>query len=303
MYYLKRCIYVFVSVLICYLIGYDLIVAMQLLSKYLSIKDFFGVGFVMIKKNAFGKFLVLAALFLSASGGVLAQAANNAAIKSQEVSEGDGIPVLIKHLPDWENAQKRAAYIFNKSDLQNALGNRPLLDSIDFQGGTEAVTAPYPQGRLLIVEFASPQSSVEADTQINQKLAEAGENSSAVYRRTGNYNIFVFDADDEAAANALIEQVKYEKTVQWLGTDPYAVLRAERAYLNNTASLFLSTVKAIAGGIGLSLLAGLIVGIIFFYVRNQKRANMQAFSDAGGLTRLNLDELTPSILPEKFLKD
>jgi hypothetical protein len=113
----------------------------------------------------------------------------------------------------------------------------------------------------------------------------------------------VFDAVDEASANALIDEVKYEKTVQWLGTDPYAVLRAERAYLNNTASLFISTVKAIGGGIGLSLLAGLIVGVIFFYVRNQKRANMQAFSDAGGLTRLNLDELTPNILPEKFLKD
>lgn len=236
-------------------------------------------------------------------GGVFAQTANNSQIKSQEVSEGDGIPVLIKHLPDWENARNRAAYILNHNDLQNALGNRQPFDSIDFQGGTEAVTAPYPQGKLLIVEYPSPQSSVEADNQIKQSLAGNGQNPPVVYRRTGNYNIFVFDAADENAANALIDQIKYEKTVQWLGTDPYAVLRAERAYLDNTASLFISTVKAIAGGIGLSLLAGLIVGIIFFYVRNQKRANMRAFSDAGGITRLNLDELTPNILPEKYLKD
>lgn len=257
----------------------------------------------MMKKTAFLKFLILTVLFLSASSGVSAQAANSAAIKSQEVSESDGVPVLIKHLPDWEDARNRAVYILNKTDLQNALGTRRLLDSIDFQGGTEAVTAPYPQGKLLIVEYASPQSSVEIDTQINQRLAENGQDSAVVYRRTGNYNIFVFDAADQTAANELIDRVKYEKTVRWLGTDPYAVLRAERAYLDNTASLFLSTVKAIASGIGLSLLAGLIVGVIFFYVRNQKRAGMQAFSDAGGLTRLNLDELTPSILPEKFLKD
>ena len=255
-----------------------------------------------MKKIGLTRFLILAVLLLSA-GGVFAQTGGGAPIKSQEVSEGDGVPVLIKHLPDWENAQKRATYILNKSDLQNALGSRPLLDAIDFQGGTEAVAADYPQGKLLIVEFASPQVSVEADNLIKQKLADGGENSAVVYRRTGNYNIFVFDAADEATANALVDEVKYEKTVQWLGTDPYAVLRAERAYLNDTASLFLSTVQAIASGVGLSLIAGLIVGIIFFYMRSRKRAGMESFSDAGGLTRLNLDELTPGVLPEKFLKD
>ena len=257
----------------------------------------------MMKKIVFTKFLILAGIILLAIGGVFAQTANNSQIKSQELSEGDGIPVLTKHLPDWENAQKRSAYILNKTDLQKAIGDRQPLDLIDFTGGTEAVTAPYPQGRLLIVEYTSPQSSVEADNQIKQRLAESAPNPPVVYRRTGNYNIFVFDAADESAANALIDEIKYEKTVQWLGTDPYAVLRAERAYLNNAASLFLSTVMAIAGGIGLAVLAGLIVGIIFFYVRNQRRAGMEAFSDAGGLTRLNLDELTPSILPDKFLKD
>lgn len=255
-----------------------------------------------MKKIGLARFIILGVLLLAA-GGVFAQAVEKPSIKSQEVSESDGVPVLIKHLPDWENAQARAAYILNRTDLQNALGARPVLDSIDFQGGTEAVTADYPQGKLLIVEFASPQASVETDNQIKQKLADSGENSSVVYRRTGNYNIFVFDAADESAANALVDEVKYEKTVQWLGTDPYAVLRAERAYLNDTASLFLSTVQAIASGIGLSLIAGLIVGVIFFYTRNKKRAGMQAFSDAGGLTRLNLDELTPGVLPEKFLKD
>ncbi|MDQ3321467.1 MAG: hypothetical protein M3525_03265 [Acidobacteriota bacterium] len=256
-----------------------------------------------MKKTVFIKFLVLICVLSAAVGGVFAQQKNDSPVKSQEVSESDGIPVLTKHLPDWENARKRATYILNQTDLRNALGNRPVFDLIDFRGATEAVTAPYPQGKLLIVEYTSPQSSVEADNQIKQRLAENGQNPLIAYRRTGNYNIFVFDAVDETSANTLIDEVKYEKTVQWLGTDPYAILRAERVYLNNTASLFISTVKAIGGGIGLSLLAGLIVGIIFFYVRSQKRANMQAFSDAGGLIRLNLDELTPNILPEKFLKD
>lgn len=256
-----------------------------------------------MKRIELTKFLISAALVFLGAAGVLAQAGGKSPIKSQEVSEGDGIPVLIKHLPDWETAQKRAAYILNKNDLRDALGSRPLLDAVDFQGGTEAVAADYPQGKLLIVEYPSPQTSTEADNLIKQKLAEDAQNSAVVYRRTGNYNIFVFDAADQAAANALADEVKYEKTVQWLGTDPYAVLRAERTYLNNTASLFVSTVKAIASGIGLSLLAGLLVGILFFYLRSKKRANMAAFSDAGGLTRLNLDELTPGVLPDKFLND
>lgn len=257
-----------------------------------------------MKKTPFTKFFISICVLMLAFCSVFAQQPSSGSqIKSQEISDSDGIPVLIKHLPDWENAQKRASYILNQSDLQKALGERQIFEAIDFQGGTEAVTASYPQGKLLIVEYVSGQASIDADNRVKQKLDESRQNPPTFYRRTGNYNIFVFDAADEAAANSLIEQVKYEKTVQWLGSNPYAVLSAERAYLNDTASLFISTVKAIAGGIGLSLLAGLLVGIIFFYVRSQKRANMQAFSDAGGITRLNLDDLTPNISPKKFLKD
>ena len=97
-------------------------------------------------------------------------------IKSQEVSEKEGIPVLVKHLPDWENARNRASYILNADDLQNALGARPVLSLIDFTGGTEAVTAPYPQGKLLIVEFTTPQGSVDADNKIKQSLAQTWTN-------------------------------------------------------------------------------------------------------------------------------
>jgi hypothetical protein len=122
----------------------------------------------------FIKFLVLICVLSATVGGVFAQQKNDSPIKSQEVSESDGIPVLIKHLPDWENARKRATYILNQTDLRNALGNRPVFDLIDFRGATEAVTAPYPQGKLLIVEYTSPQSSTEADNQIKQRLAENG---------------------------------------------------------------------------------------------------------------------------------
>lgn len=256
-----------------------------------------------MKKAGFIKFLILICVFLSAIGGAFAQERDKPQMKSQEISDSDGVPVLVKHLPDWENARNRAAYILNQNDLRKAFGERPVLDLIDFQGGTEAVTAPYPQGKLLIVEYTTPQTSVDADNQIKQRLAENGQNSAVVYRRIGNYNVFVFDAADQSAANNLIEQVKYEKTVQWLGTDPFALKRAERSFIEGTSSLFLATVTAIVSGLGLSLLAGLGVGIAYFYFRSQRRLNTQAFSDAGGMTRLNLDELTPTVSTDRLLGD
>ena len=233
--------------------------------------------------------------------GTIAQTKNQPA-KSLEVSEVDGIPVLVKHLPDWEAVQSQSTFIKNGPDLRSALGQRPVLDLVDFTAGTEAVTAPYPAGRLLIIEYISPQLSIEADNNVKNFLSQNGDGHT-FYKRTGNYNIFVFDAPDEAAANALIGQVKYEKNIQWLGDDPFLLHRMERAFVNQTSDLFFSTVEVIALGIGLSILGGLIVGYIFFLVRERQRQTFREFSDAGGMTRLNLDGLTPDIAPNRLLNE
>jgi hypothetical protein len=217
------------------------------------------------------------------------------AAASQEVSEGDGIPVIVKHLPEWETAQSRAALIKNTADLSNTLGERPVFDLIDFEGGTEAVTAPYEAGKLLIVEYSTPQGSIDADEKVRQRLAETAPNPPIYYRRVGNYNVFVFDAGDEAAANALIDQVKYEKIVQWLGEDPFLYERMQRSYAITLTEIFFGTVMAIVSGIGLSVVAGIGVGFAFFYIRKKQRDEMEAFSDAGGMLRLNLDALTPDV--------
>jgi hypothetical protein len=237
------------------------------------------------------------------TSGILAQNDSATPIKSREVSDEDGIPVLIKHLPDWQNARNRATYILNQNDLRNALGWREVFDLIEFESGTEAVTADYDAGKLLLIEYMTPQASVDADGKINQRLAESGQNQSVVYRRIGNYNVFVFEITDTVAANALLDEIKYEKTVQWLGEDPFLLKRAERAIVVGLSELFVATTLTIIGGLGLSVLTGIIVGIIFFRFREQKRAEMQEFSDAGGMTRLNLDGFTPPIASERLLKD
>jgi hypothetical protein len=219
--------------------------------------------------------------------------------KSSEVSENDGLPVLMKHLPDWESVRGQARFGSNVGDLKAVLGDHPVLDLIDFSIGTEAVTAPYPAGKLLIVEFATPQASIESDADFTAKLAETRD-PSTLYRRIGNYNAFVFDAADPATANVLLDQVKYEKKVQWLGKNPF-LITAERAFVLQTSDLFFSTVMVILIGIGFSIAGGLIAGLIFYRIREQKRAAMPTFTDAGDMTRLNLDGFTPDISPDRLL--
>jgi hypothetical protein len=205
-------------------------------------------------------------------------------------------------LPDWENVRGQAAFANKTADLTQALGERPVFDLIDFSIGTEAVTAPYTAGKLLIVEYATPQASIEADGKFIQRLAEKDNARSTVYRRIGNYNVFVFDTIDQAAAEALLEQVKYEKNVQWLGEDPFLLKKLERAFVLKSADIFVTTIEVILLGIGISIVGGLIVGMLYFRVLERRRRTFREFSDAGGMIRLNLDGLTPDLSHELLLK-
>lgn len=244
---------------------------------------------------------MLAAFVAAGSAAAIFAQTPGPGFKSQEVSESDGVPVLIKHLPDWETVRGQATFTNNVNDLRTVLGQRPVLDLIQFTPGTEAVSAQYAAGKLLIVEYASPQLSVEADTAIKANLAGSGDTATA-YRRIGNYNVLVFDAADLASAEALIDQVKYEKQVQWLGDNPFRI-SAERAFVLTTSDIFISTVLVIVIGIVISIIGGLAVGFVYFQMRERRRAAMSTYTDAGGMTRLNLDGFTPDIAPDRLLRD
>lgn len=248
---------------------------------------------VISKLNLMGSFVCMLLLSVLA----LAQSTGGPQPRAQEYSDGDEVPVLIKHLPDWQNVRSTTRLVHDVQSLKDALGDRPLLDLVDFTAGTEAVTATYPAGKLLIVEYSSPQSSVEADVALTAAIAN---DPGTQYRRIGNYNVVVFDAADPAAAGALIDQVKYEKDIQWLGKNPFRI-SAERAFVLTTSDIFLSTLFVILIGIGLSIVGGLITGFMFFQLRERRRAAMPTFSDAGGLTRINLDGLTPDVVHERLL--
>ncbi len=206
--------------------------------------------------------------------------------------EGD-VPVLVKHLPNWAVAQQQALYAVNSQALILAVPNQPILNELSFDGGTEAVVASYGQSQLVIVEFTTPQFSVDNDQRLWTKIADLksrGEPTPTAYRRVGNYSVFVFGAPDEKTAHGLIDQVKYEQVVQWLGDDPYLHERVQRYFAETSAGVLVAVLKSSGLSLLFCLAAGAFIGALLFRHRRAQRAAV--FSDAGGSVRLNLDDLT-----------
>ncbi|MBA2380069.1 MAG: hypothetical protein H0V76_10905 [Blastocatellia bacterium] len=222
----------------------------------------------------------------------------NANFQSQEISEVDGIPVLIKNLPDWQAVQSSTIITNSVEGVRAAIGDRPVLANVEFIPGTEAVTATYPAGQLLIIEYTSPQTATEANFHFALALADNPSDPPIIFRRIGNYLTFVFDAPDAAAANALLDQIRYGKYVQWLGEDPYLLQKFERYFAMTSRDVALSTVLWILLCAALAIGVGVATGVIFYRHRERERLTRTRFSDAGGLTRLNLDDLTEPIVPE-----
>jgi hypothetical protein len=226
---------------------------------------------------------------------------------SEGIDKGEGdIPVLIKHLPAPEEAQKNAVYLNTFADLTQLGLQQPVLSAIESGGNADAVLAAYGPSKMLIVEFNTPQLATENDKRIIARIHELwklGQPAPTAYRRVGNYSVFVFDAPDEQTAKQLIDQVKYEQVVQWLGDNPYIYKEAEERYINTTLGVLIAVVKAsgyaLIGCLGIGALMG---GLLFSYRRAQQKG-VTAFSDAGGMLRLNLDELTPETNPSRLLQD
>lgn len=228
-----------------------------------------------------------------------------AGLLAARLDSGDGeIPVLIKHLPDWDHAQINAIYFSHITNLNNVVPLQEILGTVNTEGDADAVLANYGSAQLLLIEFNTPQLAGDNDRSVLAKLEELrnqGQPMPSGYRRVGNYSVFVFNAPSEQAAKDLIDQVKYEQVVQWLGENPNILKEAQRRYVETTLGVFLSVIRA-SGVAALACLAvgGVFGGLLFIRRRAQQRGG-EAFSDAGGMVRLNIDELTAETNPARLL--
>ena len=218
---------------------------------------------------------------------------------SDTLDKGDSdIPALIKHLPDPDNAQKNAVYLNSLSTLTNIAPQQPVLTAVQGDGNADAALAAVGSSKVLIVEFNTPQLASENDTRIVARIHELwnlGQPAPTAYRRVGNYSVFVFDAPDAQTANQLIDQVKYEQVVSWLGNNPNILRDAQERYVDTTLGVLVAVLKA-SGYAAIACLGigALIGGLLFTYRRKQQRT-VTAYSDAGGMMRLNLDEMSADL--------
>lgn len=217
------------------------------------------------------------------------------------------IPALIKHLPNPQEAEKTAVFLHSFASLDQLGLQQGVLTAIESRGNADAALAAYGPSKVLIVEFNTPQLAKENDDRIAariQELWKLGQPAPKAYRRVGNYSVFVFDAPDDASAKQLIDQVKYEQVVSWLGENPNILKRAQEHYVNTTLGVLVAVLKAsgyaLLACVGLGGLAG---ALLFTHRRAQQQKTAASFSDAGGMLRLNLDELTPQTDPARLLSD
>jgi hypothetical protein len=226
---------------------------------------------------------------------------------SETLDAGAGsIPPLALHLPDWERVRASADYAVSLPALQAAAGKRPALDAVSFEGDAEAAVAYYGDACLVIVEFSTPQYSIDNDARIAARINElkaAGEPVPSAYRRVGNYSVFVFGAPDEQAAAGLLDRVKYEKDVRWLGDNPHRAEMAEKFYTMTMTGIIVTTLKATGLAILICLGVGGVFGGFVFLRRRAQRTASEAYADAGGMLQLSVDETAGAGTRAKFVDE
>ncbi len=212
---------------------------------------------------------------------------------------------LPSHLSEKNRVAESEKYLVGPVALTDLKQFADLKDVISFTGGAEAVTAQYENGggqmSLLIVDCYTPQLAADNYNRLKSHLESLSpdEKASRLSKRIGNYVVLAVGVRDSSAAEAVLKEIKYAPRVYWEGDrfnsipyeyrppDPLALEEARR-----TGTFLITTFYMISLMILGSVLLGIIAGGSFFFWRRYQRRRLgfeDAFSDAGGTIRLNLD--------------
>ncbi|MCS6804218.1 MAG: DUF6599 family protein [Acidobacteriota bacterium] len=214
------------------------------------------------------------------------------------------IPILMQHIPSESLLPGTQRFIAGPLALNRLLGPQEPYDPFMLASeAVEAALAEYQvggvQSPLLIVEYHTPQLAAAAYPQV-QRAIEAlpeAERSRRLLKREGNYIIVAFNVNDRQAMQAIVDQVDYTPTIHWLKKSPLEMLRELQPDPEQIS--LIDTYLAAFAFIGLSLLVtitgGVLLGTAIFFWRRWRRRNWEGFTDAGGMMRLNLDNLLPPI--------
>ncbi|MEW6730404.1 MAG: DUF6599 family protein [Acidobacteriota bacterium] len=217
---------------------------------------------------------------------------------AEDVAAANQPPAVIRHLPTGSLNLRAARYVLGPRALARLLQRDVSSYTFYPNFGTEVAIASYDQGsesmRLLIIEYHTPQQAGDAFNRLNQyrNSLSTGEQAKMVLNRQGNYVVEATGFQDTAAAQRTVDAVKYDYTVKWLTDPPLYGGRTFESEAAKTAQILVS----VFGIIGITALSALIIGVPFgivrFYLRRRNARNQpDPFTDAGGMVRLNLDEI------------
>jgi hypothetical protein len=215
-------------------------------------------------------------------------------------------PLLPTYLPEQNKIANSEKYLVGPEAIARIPAISDLKDAVDFTGGTRAAIAEYNNGNgkmnILLVEFQSPQFAVDGLTKMQEHFNSLSqeEQKKRMLRKVGNYAVEAVNVSDPNAAEELLKQIKYMVRVHWEGKnvsdipmpfrppDPAAVREAIQTGQFLVAVFYWIGIL-LFGAVG----TGIFVGGAFFYWRRAQRRKMGmegTFSDAGGMTRLNLED-------------
>jgi len=213
-------------------------------------------------------------------------------------------PPLPSHMPSRDQIAGSSVYVVGPEGLGRVDAFKDLTGVVSFAGGVEAAASSYKKGeqamQLLIIEFHTPQMSVDAEGRLKSHIDSLSPEDKAhrQLRRIGNYLAEV--VGDPRLADGLLSQIRYNPKVYWegkrLSAIPLAYRPPDAAALEEaakTAQFLLQTFYGIGVMTFSAIALGIVTGGIFFYWRRYRRRRLgldQYFSDAGGTVRLNLDD-------------
>lgn len=177
-------------------------------------------------------------------------------------------------------------------------------EMFEFFGDAEAVVVEYTSAdatatvnssaKMVIVEYHTPQFATDAMTRVNSYLDSlpADERDRIVVKRVGNFIVGTVSFTDREFAAQLIDSVEYPYTVKWLRNPLLATNDPFRQH--KAAEMLLSTFGILGLILGTVFVFGTAFGAVIFIRR--RRQQRQAFSDAGGMLRLDIDPFEAAML-------
>jgi hypothetical protein len=215
-------------------------------------------------------------------------------------------PLLPTYLPDQSKIANSEKYLIGPEAVARVSAISDLKNVIDFTGGTHAAIADYNNGNgkmsIVLVEFQSPQFAVDGLAKIQSHFSSLSpdEQKKRILRRVGNYALEAVNVSDPETAQEVLKQVKYMVSVHWEGKNASAIPIPFRPpdpsalrEVVQTGQFLVATFYWIGILVVGAVVIGISVGGVIFYWRRAQRRKLgmaDGFTDAGGMTRLNLDD-------------